>query len=117
MDIIKIQRLLKNSFTCKSWLDVIPENARYPAISYKHQSHSAARLLSGKKSGRSDQWTAEIVTKKDDDIKKLVDEAELLHNTRTDDYLRVMITIGNVGVQLKDEKLRSTLLTIQTYEA
>lgn len=116
MDIEKLQRLLKSNFTCKCHLDTLPENARFPAISFKHISHSAARLLDGSKSGRSDTWVCEIVTKKDEDIKKLVDQAEMLHNLSNDEYQRVYVTLGNVGTQLKDEITRSTLFTLQTFE-
>lgn len=117
MNLIAFQKLMKEGFDCKAHLDQVPEKARLPAIAYRHSANSAARLLDGTRSGRSDTWAVVIVTKSDDDIQSLVEQAELLHNSNNDDYQRVFITLGSVGAMTKDEVTRNTTLTIQTFEA
>ena len=115
MNLANFQKLLRSELDVKAHMDDVPQNARYPAVSYRHQAHSAAILQNGNKSGRSDTWVVLLQTKKEEDVEKLVNQVERLHNFSNDDYQRVFVRIGNTAPKATDESVRTTTVTIQTY--
>lgn len=116
MNLMKFQKLLKDNLTVKSWLDYVPEQQEKPAVSYIHVAHSAAKLLNGQKSGRSDSWRLFLVAEDEESLQALVEEVEQLDNIRTDDYQRVFANLNSGQAQGVEEPFRRAVFDIQTYE-
>tara|TARA_R110002049_G_scaffold81910_3_gene208305 strand:+ start:1836 stop:2189 length:354 start_codon:yes stop_codon:yes gene_type:complete len=98
------------------WIDVVPEEEAYPALTYTHVAGDGTRLLNGDKVNRWDTWRVRIIGKSRAECDAIVALLEPLDNSRSDDFRRVMIKSSQGVPSSPNDEYVSSFVDFKTYE-
>tara|TARA_R110000744_G_scaffold380568_1_gene503253 strand:- start:34311 stop:34664 length:354 start_codon:yes stop_codon:yes gene_type:complete len=110
-------KLLESVITGQQiWIDVVPEDEEYPALTYTHVAGDGTRLLSGDKVNLWDTWRVRIIGKTRAECDAIVELLKPLDNSRNNEYRRVMIQSSQGVPSTPNDEYVSSFIDFKTYD-
>lgn len=100
----------------KVFFDVVPEEAPLPAVAVTQVSNDRfGRVLSGRKTGKSNVFRVSIVSESILDQDTIIDLLEELDNTISTEFQRIWVELINREAKDDDETIRRAFVDITVY--